>query len=261
MSSADVETGEAAPLTGGEAVPADEEGMLKPMPEGGSITEKAVAGTAAISVIVNVVSLILNAIVLNPIFLVSSLLGVAAGPFAAFQEQKITQAKALAETNEKFSEEVDHLKNENVRLTTQLESLGSSVKSLKKSKDSLQKLQTAKGAALDELQNQLEESKKIYAGMQKNLQGDILQNLISMALACDDDGDMMLDDDEIDQLIINLEGVQGVQLKEDSIRKMIVDNGRSLDAIMGIAKKMMESGDDDSGGGLFTFFEPEDEEE
>mmetsp|Transcript_16462 Transcript_16462/g.45962 ORF Transcript_16462/g.45962 Transcript_16462/m.45962 type:complete len:96 (+) Transcript_16462:685-972(+) len=94
--------------------------------------------------------------------------------------------------------------------------------------------------------------------MKQNLQGDILQNLISMVLACDDDGDMILSDDEIDDLIFNLEGVHGVQLKEELIRKMIVDNGRSLNAIMDVAKTVLTGEDGgQANAGLFQFLEAE----
>ena len=44
-------------------------------------------------------------------------------------------------------------------------------------------IQSVQGASLDELENQLKESQRIYGKMKQNLQGEILQNLISGALS------------------------------------------------------------------------------
>ena len=51
--------------------------------------------------------------------------------------------------------------------------------SLKAQKDKLDTIQSVQGASLDELENQLKESQRIYGKMKQNLQGEILQNLIS----------------------------------------------------------------------------------
>lgn len=84
------------------------------------------------------------------------------------------------------------------------------------------------GKTLDELELQLQQSRDIYSSMQDNLMADILQNLISVVLACDQDGDMTLSDAEIDKMIIKMEGMNGVDLKEDLLREALVKNGRSL---------------------------------
>jgi hypothetical protein len=100
--------------------------------------------------------------------------------------------------------------------------------SLKSMQEKLKTIQSAQGASLDELEKQLQESKNIYNRMELNLQGEILQNLLSVIMACDNDGDQLMDDDDIERLIHKLEGIQGVDLKDEMIRKKIVDCGRSL---------------------------------
>jgi hypothetical protein len=95
-------------------------------------------------------------------------------------------------------------------------------------KDKLEIIQSVQGASLDELEQQLQESRNIYSKMSQNLQGEILQNLISVILACDQDGDMVLSDEEIDDTILKLEGIHNLDLDEDKIRAKIQDCGRSL---------------------------------
>lgn len=106
-----------------------------------------------------------------------------------------------------------------------------SVVSLKTMKDKLGIIQSVQGASLDELEHQLQESRNIYSKMSQNLQGEILQNLISVILACDQDGDMVLSDEEIDDIILKLEGIHNLDLDEDMIRAKIQDCGRSLNGM------------------------------
>ena len=93
---------------------------------------------------------------------------------------------------------------------------------------------------MDELERQLGESRQILDSMQDNLTGDILQNLISVVLTVDNDGDSVLSDPEIDDLIAKIEGMQGVDLKEDLLRKKLTEQGRSLNAIMDVAKNLLD---------------------
>ena len=105
--------------------------------------------------------------------------------------------------------------------------------------ETLETLQSLEGQSIQELQNQLEDSKRVLDQMNKNVTGEVLQNLISVMLACDNDGDLLLSDAEIDTLIDNLEATQGVQLKEDMFRQAIIDNGRSLAAVMEVTRNLL----------------------
>jgi hypothetical protein len=101
--------------------------------------------------------------------------------------------------------------------------------SLKITKDKLDTLQSVQGLSLDELERQLEESKNILGKMNKNLQGDILSNLIEVAMACDEDGDFTLDDSEIEAIIHKLEQINGIDIDDAKIKKMIIDSGRQIE--------------------------------
>jgi hypothetical protein len=83
--------------------------------------------------------------------------------------------------------------------------------------------------------------------MQQNKQAVVLQNLMTLLLATDADADMTLSDQEINDLIHNLEGLHGVQLQEDLIRQVILDQGRSISAVMAVAKEAL------AGSGMFTY--------
>ncbi len=120
-------------------------------------------------------------------------------------------------------------------------------------KDKLEIIQSVQGASLDELEQQLQESRNIYSKMSQNLQGEILQNLISVILACDQDGDMVLSDEEIDDIIHKMEAIHGVQLKEDLLKSIVIEQGRSIKSIMALARNLMQENDPDKN--IFSFIE------
>jgi hypothetical protein len=92
----------------------------------------------------------------------------------------------------------------------------------------LDAVRETEGKTLDELEQQLEQSRQIFNSMQDNLMGNILQNLISVVLNCDKDGDMVLSDEEIDTIILKIEGINGIDLNDELLREALVQNGRSL---------------------------------
>lgn len=92
----------------------------------------------------------------------------------------------------------------------------------------LDAVRETEGKTLDELEQQLEQSRQIFNSMQDNLMGNILQNLISVVLNCDKDGDMVLSDEEIDTIILKMEGINGIDLNDELLREALVQNGRSL---------------------------------
>jgi len=120
--------------------------------------------------------------------------------------------------------------------------------------ETLETLQATQGQSVDELEKQLKESEEILASMDRNYKTELLQNLTTVLLSADDDGNMKLEDDDIDKLIHDLEGIHGIQLKEEKLRTIIDENGRSLPALMEVAKRLLNDSipEDEN---LFSFIE------
>ena len=100
----------------------------------------------------------------------------------------------------------------------------------------LSTLQSVQGQSVDELERQLLESKDILARMKTNKQGQVLQNLISVVLNADSDGNRILSDEDIEDIIQRLEGLHQVDINDEKVRQTIIDNGRSVEAVMQLAK-------------------------
>jgi len=174
----------------------------------------------------------------HPSVLISGVLGLVLAPYAAFQQRKITQVEALKETNEVMHEEMAHLAAENNRLQTQVQQIEKSVSNLSQLEDTLEAVNALQGESIKKLEEQLNESKEILANMTRNRKAVILQNLVTVLLATDGNQDMLLSDEEIDDLIHNMESINGVELKEDLVRQTIIDAGRSVAAVLEVARNV-----------------------
>ena len=100
-------------------------------------------------------------------------------------------------------------------------------------------LQAVQGQSVDELERQLVESKDILSRMKTNKQGQVLQNLISVVLNADTDGNRMLSDEDIEEIIRRLEGLHHVDINDEKLRQTIIDNGRSVEAVLKLAKAVL----------------------
>ena len=74
----------------------------------------------------------------------------------------------------------------------------------------------------------MEESRQILSTMKDDLAGNILQNIITVVLAADENGDNLLSDTEIDVVVRNIEGLQGVDLPNEKLKQLIIGKGRCV---------------------------------
>ena len=77
----------------------------------------------------------------------------------------------------------------------------------------------------------------------------ILNNVFDALIACDKDGDVKLTDDEIDDLIHGIEGINKVDINDELSKRMIIDAGRDINAVMKLVKDVL---DDDPTTGSVT---------
>ena len=124
----------------------------------------------------------------------------------------------------------------------------------------MQTLQSVQGRSLTELEDQMEDSRKILARMGDNYKARLLQNLISIVLALDDDGSGCLSDAGVNKLIVRIGAIKGVKLKEDKLREEITRHGRSVQAIMGVLRHLLTN-DVPTEHNIFCFVEEEIDEE
>lgn len=182
--------------------------------------------------------------ILEPVLQYSSMivagsLGILLSPFAAFQQRKISEVEALHKANTLLQKEVTRIQTENVKLAAQVQEVEASVSKVAAHEATLETVNALGKESLCKLQDQLQQSREILSCMDHNYQAIVLQSLMTVLLAIDADRNMILADEEIETLIHNLEAIHGVQLKDDILSKTIIDQGRSVDAVMEVARNVL----------------------
>lgn len=197
---------------------------------------------AAVSVATSVTAMILNPI--TPVFVAGALSSVI-GPYAYYQQTKLTDIIALKETHEAVKREVDRLQSENARLNETVGELSDTIDRLEDVEQALDVITQTQGQSVAAFAEQVKENRNILGQMQKNLRANVLQNLLQVVIRSDQDDNMQIEEDEIDDLISRIRKINGVEVREDRFKAAIMSSGGSLASVMDIIKNLMA--DDVSG--------------
>mmetsp|Transcript_13941 Transcript_13941/g.29844 ORF Transcript_13941/g.29844 Transcript_13941/m.29844 type:complete len:254 (-) Transcript_13941:246-1007(-) len=199
-------------------------------------------GVAAISVGTSIAAMVINPFA--PVFIAGALSSVI-GPYAYYQQTKLTNIVALKETHEAVKREVDRLQAENVRLNETVGELSDTIDKLEDVEQALDVITQTQGQSVAAFAEQVKENREILGEMQKNLRANVLQNLLQVVIRSDQDDNMQIEEDEIEDLINRIKKINGVEVREDRFKDRIMSSGGSLSAVMDIIKNLMA--DDISG--------------
>jgi hypothetical protein len=105
-------------------------------------------------------------------------------------------------------------------------------------------LQSVQGSvrSLQDLQQQLDESKAILARkMNNNAQSSILQILIHVMLASDEEdaNDLILSNQQMDSILQKFQDVRGVHTHDAELRQFMIDHGRGMTAVLEVARHVL----------------------
>lgn len=228
----DIEAGSGG---GGGAV---EEGRRKPMSYVAETTpmERVAGGVGVTAFSSSLVAIILESSI---IVKVAGGLSMAIGPYAWWQQTRLTDIAALKETHEAVQREVDTLQAENERLKKSVQDLGDTVTRLEDVEEALDVITQTQGQSVEAFAEQVKDNRKILQDMQKNLKANVLQNLLSVIIRSDTDGDFMIDDEETEELVRRMQSINGVTLNEQRFRDAIKNAGGSLRAVMDVVKNLL----------------------
>ena len=199
-------------------------------------------GVAALSVGTSVTAMVMNGTM--AVYIAGALSSVI-GPYAYYQQTKLTDIIALKETHEAVKREVDRLQNENIRLNETVGELSETIDKLEDVEQALDVITQTQGQSVAAFAEQVKENKDILGQMQKNLRANVLQNLLQVVIRSDQDDNMQIEEDEIDDLISRIQKINGVEVREDRFRDAIMSSGGSLSSVMDIIYNLMA--DDVSG--------------
>jgi FtsZ-binding cell division protein ZapB len=230
----DIETGitkKRVPLTD----PEDDDKILGEVEEWTPV-EKSVTIFASAAVVSSIISLVIT---FNPVSKFAAILGILIPPYCVYQERKITDIKALKETNQRLEYEVSQLSSSNETLNLQNNQIEASLKRLKESQDALLYLKSSKKASIQDLEKQVEQSEATLALMKMNQINELVDNIFDVMLAVDTDGDFKLSDKEISMLTSRLEGIHDIQIDGSLFKRKIIEAGRDMNAVLSLISDLL----------------------
>jgi len=275
----DIEGGGAVPLSKFASEPEKKGGLLKPIPET-TLIERIAGGVAGLAIITALAAIVVEQ---SALVGVAGVLSMVVGPYAYYQQTRLTDIKALKETHKvrvhcdtpkhqptlrknwtptslctldyrfqfpllehltivfptkAIKEEVVKLQDENNRLEENVTGLTTSVQHLEDVQQALDVITNSQGQSVSEFANQVEANKKILKQMKSNLKASILQNLLSVILLSDADGDLVISESETDDLVRRLNNISGLKLRESKFRSAI--SGKSIRSVMEIVKNLLK---------------------
>jgi len=173
----------------------------------------------------------------SAVVIVGGILSAIVGPYAYWQQTRLTDIKALKETQRAVQNEVDRLSEENKRLSKNIDDLTESVDNLKDIEDALDTITKTQGQSVSAFEQQVQENRANLEQMESNLKTSVLQNLISVVLSSDADKNEKLSDEEIDDLVRRIRNISGVEIHEDRFRGSL--QGQSVDSVLNLVQNLL----------------------
>lgn len=232
----DIETGDAESLAmAGVNLPPEPElkGPLKPVME--TTPKERLAGVIAGGAVVTSVAAII--IEQSAVVILAGVLSMVMGPYAYYQQTKLTDIATLKETAVVVQQEVDRLKHENDRLGKNVDELGETIDNLQDVEEALDYITKTQTQSVSALEQQVEENKQILSKMKKSTKGRVIQNLISIIYRGDINGDDMIGEEEVAEVIKGLHKIGGLTVHEDKLKTAIT--GKKTEAVIDVVKNLL----------------------
>jgi|AntRauTorckE5430_2_1112549.scaffolds.fasta_scaffold09137_1 hypothetical protein len=178
-------------------------------------------------------------------------------PYSYYQQTRITDIRALKKTYTALKGEVDQLAESNQELKLTIGRLGVTVTKLEEIETVIEGITQIKGQSVESLLKAVKENKETVELMEKNVRAAVVQNILSVIFAIDENDDRLLSKTETTNLIKSLREINGVMVDEKKFRAMIKDKNGSIDGVMDVIENMLDdsSSNEESTNTIFTFDE------
>lgn len=232
----DIETGNASILEAANVkLPPEPElkGPLKPIAE--TTPKERLAAIIAIAAVVT--ALIAIIIEQSAIVILAGILSSLMGPYAYYQQTRLTDIATLKETAARVKFEVDRLNEENDKLGENIDELEGTISDLQDTEEALEVISNTQGQSISALEKQVEANKEILKSMKAGRKTQILQMVLQIIERSDNDEDFQISEDEATKVISGLQSIAGLKLHEDRFRAAIT--GKELDCVMDVIQNLL----------------------
>lgn len=204
--------------------------------QGSTPMEVLAGGIAALSVGSSVAAMVLNPVT---VVLVAGAFSSIIGPYAFYQQRKLTDVNLLMDTHNALRANVERMSMENRRLQETVTELSATIDRMVDVENALDVITSGQTCNVETFSKQVEENKRLFAEMQSHLRTVVLHNILSVVLSSDDDGNNVIDDNEIEDLLKKIQTINGVEVCEDRFRNALKKSDGSLQSVMCVLQDLM----------------------
>lgn len=209
-------------------------GLLKPVAET-TLVERIMMVIAGAAVATSIAAIVVEQ---SALVVLAGLFSCAMGPYAYYQQTRLTDIKTLQETHEAVQAEVKRLQELNVSLSKNISELSNTVDRLEEVENALDILSNQQGQSVSAFAAQVEKNRSLLKDMQGNVKNTVVQNLISVVFASDTDKDQMVDEEEVGVLISRLQQIGGIEVHDDRFRKAFA--GGTFTSLMNVVSNLIK---------------------
>lgn len=165
-------------------------------------------------------------------------------PLADANENEITDIKSLEESQEKLTQAIAEYEEQNERLTKEIVKLEKITEGMEQTQNALDTITKQQTQSIDDFEEQVEEQKELLRELEEDSKSGLLQNILTVIVNCDDDGDFKIDPEEIDPLIQGFQDL-GLRVNKPKFTELILSKDGDFQAILDLCKTIMK---DDGAG-------------
>jgi len=170
---------------------------------------------------------------------------VVTGKIASTAASAQADINLLNEINNELKKENDKFRAQNEQLRAEAERLNQIVEEMEDTRNALDAITKNQGQTIEEFEEQVEELKEHLMELMEDSKSNLLQNLLTIIIASDKDGDFSIDPEEVDDMIINIEKAGDFGVNKKLFRETVEQTGGDIQAILNMCKSILH-GDDNS---------------
>jgi len=163
----------------------------------------------------------------------------ALAPYAAYQKRQLKDLGGLRGQHNALRETVNGLTAQNNILDGSIDTLALQVNNLEGVEATLEQVAKDGKTSVTRLTEIIKRNGEIQAKIKTNLERQVIQDLVTIVVATDRDGDFSLNEFELNELVLRLHGRQGVEFHEANFRKLVKANC-TLASIMKVIRNLMD---------------------
>lgn len=222
-----------------------------------TLEEKLAIGGGTVAVCLGLGTVFFCATAVSTLGTTAAAAGIMAGgvtaiamPHAIYNQAALTKLDTFRDVVNAMRGSVNSFANTNKDLHNNVDQLENHIEQLKEIENNLVDLAKTQGMQLEELNELLEENRRINKEMTKVLRSSALQRILALLLECDIDGDFKLSGMELNRFIVGLGAIQELSVDREQLHEGLkeyedFDINTFLDLIQDIIFPE-ENADDDS---------------